>query len=86
MRLIPGGMMGVTHEDAAVIAAGKALAVAALFHLGHEQLALHGGVGVGRAGAAAHEHAQQDVDLRKAAGQMPVSASAKSISRALIPP
>ena len=50
---------------------GKALAVAALFHLGHEQLALHGGVGVGRAGAAAHEHAQQDVDLRKAAGQMP---------------
>ena len=50
---------------------GEALAVAALFHLGHEQLALHGGVGVGRAGAAAHEHAQQDVDLRKAAGQMP---------------
>ena len=50
---------------------GEALAVAALFHLGHEQLALHGGVGVGRAGAAAHEHAQQDIDLRKAAGQMP---------------
>ena len=50
---------------------GKALAVAALFHLGHEQLALHGGVGVGRAGAAAHEHAQQDVDLRQTAAHMP---------------
>jgi len=25
MRLIPGGMMGVTHEDAAVIAAEKPL-------------------------------------------------------------
>ena len=46
---------------------GEALAVAALFHLGHEHLALHGGVRVGRAGAAAHEHGEKDVDLRETA-------------------
>ena len=46
---------------------GERLGIAALFHLGDQHLRLHGAVGVGGAGAAAHQHAQQHVDLGKAA-------------------
>ena len=67
MRLMPGGMMGRDAGGSGGDSGGEALAVAALFHLRHQHFALHGSVRVGRAGAAAHQHAQKHVHLGKAA-------------------
>ena len=50
---------------------GEALAVSALFHLGDQHLAFHRGIRVGGAGAAAHQHAEQHVDLCQTARPMP---------------
>ena len=49
---------------------GKGLGVAALFHLGDQHLGLHGAVGVGGAGAAAHQHTQKHIDLSQTAAHM----------------
>lgn len=70
MRLIPGGMMGVTHEDAAVIAAGKSPCRSRAFPSRARAACTPWRRPRWPSRSSRHEHAQQDVDLRKAAGQV----------------
>ena len=49
---------------------GEGLGIAAALHLRNQHLGLHGAVGIGRAGATAHQHTQQHVDLGQTALHM----------------
>ncbi len=63
---MPGGDHGDDERAEADDAGGEAPRVAALEHAGAEDAGLHGGVGDGRAGDAAHHGGEDCVDLGEA--------------------
>lgn len=82
----PGGDNGSGRRGGGSNGGGEGFGITAFLHFRHQHLGLHGAVGVGGAGAAAHEHTEHHIHLARPPFIWPVRHSAKSIILSLIPP